>query len=343
VAPARSGCVLGPGESRRRRLAYTEVLVPRNRSVRIATLGASRGRPLASSQASSRAASVLRRRVVVVVLVAVSLALLTVYFRESSSGGLHSVQSAGSTVLRPFEVAANRIAQPFRDAVNWVEGLNDAESENTKLRRENDALRKQVIQSQAAERENIQLRKLLRYEVGPTFPSGYEAHNTRVLGRPSGQFDQQVIVAVGRGDGVRLHDPVVTAEGLVGQVTKLTSREAQVTLLTDPSSAVSTLDPRTGASGIVLLNDTGSGLILDQVPKAWNVFPGDSLVTAGWRTKDLSSIYPRGIPIATVTSVNQTDIDPYKEIVVKPLVDFSSLEAMAVLVPKAKQNQAGQR
>ena len=66
----------------------------------------------------------LRRRVVVAVLVLVSLALLTVYFRESSGGGLHSLQSAGATVLRPFEVAANRVAQPFRDAAGWVGGLS---------------------------------------------------------------------------------------------------------------------------------------------------------------------------------------------------------------------------
>ena len=45
-----------------------------------------------------------------------SLVLITVYFREPAGGGLHDVQSGGATVLRPFEVAANRVASPFRDA-----------------------------------------------------------------------------------------------------------------------------------------------------------------------------------------------------------------------------------
>src|SRR5262249_22989136 len=113
-------------EARLRRLAYTTVLVPRNRSVRAAALGAARGRPVGPSPLSSRSASVLRRRVILAALVLVSLTLLTVYFRESSGGGLHSLQSTGSTVLRPFEVAANRVAQPFRDAANWLGGLSDA-------------------------------------------------------------------------------------------------------------------------------------------------------------------------------------------------------------------------
>ena len=69
-------------------------------------------------------------------LVLVSLALLTVYFRESSGGGLHSLQSTGSSVLRPFEVAANRVAQPFRDAAGWIGGLSGARSENKKLKQE---------------------------------------------------------------------------------------------------------------------------------------------------------------------------------------------------------------
>ena len=44
-----------------------------------------------------------------------SLVLITVYFRERAGGGLHDVQGTGATVLRPFEVAANRVAAPFLD------------------------------------------------------------------------------------------------------------------------------------------------------------------------------------------------------------------------------------
>ncbi len=267
-------------------------------------------------------------------LVVCSLALLTVYFRESSSGGLHSLQSAGSSVLRPFEVAAERVARPFKDAANWASGLNDAKSENAKLRKENAELRRTLIQTQVAQRENAKLRDLLRYRDGPRFPRDYVPLATRIIGRPPGLFDQRVVVAVGKAEGVQVHDPVVTDQGLVGQVTKLAAHQAQVTLLTDASSAVSALDLRTGASGIVQLNDTGSTLIMDQVSKAKNVFADDALVTAGWKSNGLSSIYPRGIPIGRVSSVSQTDIDPYKEIVAKPFVDFSSLESVLVLVSK---------
>ena len=56
------------------------------------------------------------------------------------------------------------------------------------------------------------------------------------------------------------------------------------------------------------------------------------IITAGWRSRGLASIYPRGIPIGRVTSVGQLDTDLYKQIEVEPLVDFDALDAVLVLV-----------
>ena len=79
----------------------------------------------------SKARSALIRRAIVVGLVIVALALITISFRSPTSGALHDVQGAGSTVLRPFQIAATRIAQPFRDAYDYVDGLANARAENT--------------------------------------------------------------------------------------------------------------------------------------------------------------------------------------------------------------------
>ena len=92
------------------------------------------------------------------VLVFVSIVLITIYFREPASGGLHGVQSAGATVLRPFEVGAERVARPFRDAYGWFAGLFHAKSQNADLRAQVNKLSSQVIQSQNATQENAELR-----------------------------------------------------------------------------------------------------------------------------------------------------------------------------------------
>jgi rod shape-determining protein MreC len=272
---------------------------------------------------------------VVAVLVLVSLALLTVYFRESSNGSLHSMQSSGASVLHPFEVAANRVAQPFRDAAGWVGGLSSARSENRRLKQENSKLQAQLAQLQILLHENSDLRAITHYVGGPTYPQSYSNLPTSIIAQAPGQFDQRVVVGVGRSSGVSLNDPVVSPGGfLVGVVIRVFSDSAQVKLITDETSFVSVVDPKTSASGILRHNDPGSSIILDQVPKQEVVDPGDELVTAGWRQGNLTSIFPLGIPVGYAASVNQTDIDPFKQIEVKLRVDFGSLNLLVVLLPK---------
>ena len=77
-------------------------------------------------------------------LVLLSLILITFSFRASSTGALHSVESAGVTVLRPFEVAAERVARPFRDVYGYFRGLVHAKSENERLRQQVNELRQQA-------------------------------------------------------------------------------------------------------------------------------------------------------------------------------------------------------
>jgi len=272
---------------------------------------------------------------VVIGLSVVSLVLLSVYFRESSGGGLHRLQSTGASVLYPFQVAADRVAQPFEDAAGWVGDVFGAKSENERLRAEVERLRQQVVQNQTAVRQNIELRRLLRYRDGPAFPRDYVGVAARIIGRTPGQFEQQVVVAAGSDTGVALNDPVVTGDGLAGKVTRVSRRSSRVTLLTDETSAVSALDLKTNAAGIVRHGvSSGTSLVFDRVTKADVVRPGDVVITAGWRSGRLASIYPRGIPIGAVTYVGQLDTDIYKQIEVDPFVDFSSLDSVIVLVEK---------
>jgi len=93
----------------------------------------------------SKARSALIRRAVVVLLVLVALTLVTISFRSPTSGALHDAQGAGSTALRPFQVAATRVAQPFRDAYDYVDGLASARSENKRLKKINAELRRDEL------------------------------------------------------------------------------------------------------------------------------------------------------------------------------------------------------
>jgi rod shape-determining protein MreC len=286
---------------------------------------------------SSRSGTAVRRRIVAGLLVFLSVVLITIYFREPSNGGLHGVQSAGATVLRPFEVGAERIAQPFRDAYGWFAGLVHAKSENSRLRAEVDKYRQLAIQNEGAAQVNSDLKRQLGYVGSPQFPGDYNDVPTDIIGRSPSEFDQQLTIAAGTSSGIRAGNPVVNADGLIGLVTKVTHDTAQVTLLTDPELKVSAIDLATQASGMVAAGQARGTLVLDRVSKAQKIQQNDLIVTQGWRFGPLSSHYPRGIAIGTVSGASQSDLDLFWNVQVHPSVDFGNIRSVLVLVPKDRK------
>jgi rod shape-determining protein MreC len=265
------------------------------------------------------------------VLVLLSLILITISFRSGSGGAVHRIEGAGATVLRPFEVAAERVARPFRDVYGYFAGLVHVKRENSRLRQQVNELRQKELQGQSAIEQNRVFRDQLNFIDSPRFPADYAPVNTRIISWAS-EFEQQVVIAAGSDDGIKQDTPIVTRDGLVGRVTEVTGGSAQVTLLTDENSAVPARDETTHATGLIRHGQGQGSLVLDFVLKETNVKNGDVIVTAGTRSKQYPSLFPGGIPIGVVTSVGQSDTALYKQIQIDPYVDFSSLDAVTALI-----------
>jgi rod shape-determining protein MreC len=311
--------------------------VPRNRSVS-AVLGSSVPRPR-PQPFPSRSRSALRRRAIVGGLVVLSLVLITISFREPASGPLHGVQATGATVLRPFEIAAERVARPFRDVYGYFADLVHVKRENDRLKEQVNKLRQQALLGESARAQNNEFREQLSFVDSPLFPSDYSAVNTRIIGWRS-EFDERVVIAAGRDDGIRQETPVVTSDGLVGSVTQVTGSSALVTLLTDESSAVQVRDRESGAFGVLQHGQGQGSLIVDGVTKDKRVSQGDVIVTAGTRSKQFPSLFPPDIPVGYVISVGQSDTALYKQIQIQSFVDFSSLDAVTALITKKQTPKA---
>ena len=270
------------------------------------------------------------------VLVLGALALLTVSFRSPTSGVLHDVQGYGSAGLRPFQVAAERVARPFRDAYGYFAGLAHAKSENEKLRRELRDARAIANANLANARQAEALKKLLNFETGPTYPKDYRAVNTTVTSYPSSSFAQVVTIAAGSHKGIQINTPVVTADGLIGRVANVGPSTASVMLLTDPDNNVPARDVSSGVSGLIR-HGQGSTLVFDRVAKEQVVKQGDIIVTQGTVDRRYPSVYPYGIPIGRVLSVGRTDIATFLTVTVTPFARFDSLDAVAALVSTKKR------
>jgi rod shape-determining protein MreC len=279
----------------------------------------------------SKVRSALVRRAVLLVLVLAALTLLTISFRSPTAGALHDLQGAGSSALRPFQIAATRVAQPFRDAYDYFDSLASAKSENARLRKELATLRSERLSNAEKVQQYPQLVGLLHYEQGATFPKDYRAVNARVTSFATGPFSHQLGIAAGSSEGLRKNSPVLNGDGLVGRVSNVFPDTAVVTLLSDPQSYVPAVDLRTGVHGLVHTGPGGT-LILDEVSKQLVVHAGDIIVTAGTRDARYPDLYPHGIPIGRVTNVGVQDTAAFLQVQVQPYANLSSLDSVAALV-----------
>ncbi len=275
--------------------------------------------------------AVRRRRAVLVVLVAASLFLLTVYFGEGSSGGLHSVQRGVMGVLSPIQEGANRVLKPVRDLFGWFGDTLDAKGERDKYKKQAEVLQKQ-LDNAYLQVGDIKQRNDLKELNATAQLQQYAPVEARVYLRSPNAFFQRMTINKGTSDGVHSGDPVVAGGGLIGKVLDAGGGSSVVTLITDQDFSVSALagakrepgsvEPAIGAPGDLLLN---------MVQDTRNVRAGDQVYTAGTVVARLESRYPPGIPIGTVQRIDPGSGDLDRRIHVHPSADLTHTDIVQVL------------
>jgi rod shape-determining protein MreC len=239
-------------------------------------------------------------------------------------------------VLAPLQEGASRALKPARDFGGWIGDVFDAKSENKRLREQVRQLRTHLAAAETAQRDASELRQLVGFNRSDRFPSGYEKVPARVIGRSPTVWYSTLTIDKGSDAGLRTNQPVVTGDGLVGKLSAVSSDAAQVTLITDHTSGVSAQVVPDGANGLVKARvGDPSDLLLDFVEKGRPVPSGATAITAGWRSSKLESLFPRGIPIGTVTHVDVRERELYQRVHLKPFADLRRLDFVEVLVRAA--------
>ena len=277
---------------------------------------------------------VRRRRAALAIFVALSIVMLTAYFGESGGGLFHTLQKGAQEAFAPIETGTTRALKPARDLAGWFGDTLDAKGENKELRREIEALRKRLGENETARRDNEQLRGLVKLGRSEGFPQGTAPLAARVIARSPTVWYSSVKIDKGSGDGVRVNQPVIAAGGLAGRVTRVTGGTAEVSLITDGSSAVSAQVMPRGAAGIVKPQvGRPDDLLLDFIEKGKRVTEGTTVVTSGFRSsrEGVESLFPRGIPIGRVTRVDLDEVDLYQRVHIKPFADLRRIDYVQVL------------
>jgi rod shape-determining protein MreC len=265
--------------------------------------------------------------------------LLTVYFNEPASGALHAIQRGAGEVLSPIEEGAARIFKPFSDLAGWVGDVADAKKQNKQLKTEVRNLHQQLATLATDQREYQQLTAMMGLE--KNLAPGTKTVNARVIAHSPTVWYSTIEIDKGSGDGIRVNDPVLAADGLAGRVVDTTGSTARIALITDSSSSVAAEVMPNGAQGIVKPEVGGKDLILDFIPKGSHLHRGDVVVTSGFASGALQSLFPRGIPIGKVGAVNQDQLEVYQRVSVHPYADLRRMDFVGVVVSSPKAAVAG--
>jgi rod shape-determining protein MreC len=271
--------------------------------------------------------TVRRRRALLVLLVVLSLLLLTAYFGEAPGGRLHSVQRAFLTVVSPIQDGANKALKPVRDLFGGIGDTFHAKSQRNELRKQVDKLRRELVADQSEKRSYRELLGMFHLDNQLSI-ANYHPVSATVFGKSPNIWYSTVTIDKGEAAGVRINDPVINGEGLVGKVTQVASNGARVSLITDSTVGVSA---RVGANPGIVQPKVGepNDLLLQYLPANSQVNKGEYVVTSGTVASRGDSLYPPGIIIGQVTSVNEESA--YKSVNVHPIANLHNLDVVQVL------------
>lgn len=256
-----------------------------------------------------------------IVLCLVSILLLTFYIREGESGPIHSVRGAASVVTTPVRVLGSLVATPFNAAGNVMGNLTASQETLSELREQNAELTAQVAELSESKKTSERLESLLNLQ------STYSLTSTaaRIIGNSSDAWSRAVTIDKGTAAGFSCGMAVCNSGGVIGQIVEVSATTSTVQLITDEGSGVSAMIQSTRAQGMLQGQPDGS-LRLSYVSTESDVKVGDIVITSG-----IGGVYPKGLPLGTVSSVEKSDNDVYYTIVVRAQSTAENNEEVLVI------------
>jgi rod shape-determining protein MreC len=266
-------------------------------------------------------------RLLVVVLVSISLAVITLDYRQGADGPLAGLGRTSISLMAPLQRAVTNVTRPIGDFFVSIAHLPSLSSDNQQLREELAATQTELTQSTSQQVDVDRLTDLLDLTNSLDFP----VVNSLVISNGVSNFENIVTIDRGSADGIAIDMPVVTGGDtgprLVGRVVDVVEYASTVMLITDRGAGTAARLVGTRQSGLIEGQgdaDMKMTFLNEGVP----VEPGAVVETNGYQ----NGLYPPGITIGEVSRFVPATSTADSFVTVRPAVDFSTLDYVAVVL-----------
>ena len=267
--------------------------------------------------------------VTIIVLSVAFLGLITLTVSRDDKG----LESGAGSTLNPVQKVAYGFNRGVKDFVDFFLNFSDVRDENKELKKENDKLKAEIDEYSKLKEENERLQKVLNFK---DEKNNYDYIGTNIIGISGDSILNGYIVDRGKDDGIEKWMVVISADGLVGQVSSVGKNWAIVQCIVNENVKVAVMVDSTRENTGILQGykdyfNNNLAKVLN-LPMDSEVKEGDVIVTSG-----LGGYYPKEIKIGEVVSVEEDRVKVMKSAIVKPYVDFNKIEELFIVAPKDKR------
>ncbi len=254
----------------------------------------------------------------------ISVLLLTFYIREGETGPIHAVRSGVTTITSPVRFLGSAVAAPFNAIGNVFSNLTASQDTLDELKKQNEELTSKVAELSEAQKTAERLEGLVGLQ------STYNLKSTaaRIVGASGDAWTSTVTIDKGSADGLTINMPVTSSAG------EVSAKTSTVRLIGDENSGVSAMVQDTRAQGMLQGQADGT-LRLEYVSVDSDVKVGDIIVTSG-----IGGVFPKGLPLGTVSSVEKSANDVYYTIVVRAQTTAENNEEVLVITSLTDEQSA---
>ena len=226
----------------------------------------------------------------------------------------------------PIQIFFSGIGNKTSGFFKLIASIKDLNSENTELKNKNIELESELIKLKETERENLNLRQALNFSENNVLL--YEIAS--VVGKAVQGGENWILINKGLKDGINADSVIVSDNfSLVGKTVEVYDGFSRVILITNIKNAVAALIEGKRSEGLIQKEEGGNKIFMDFIPKEETPEIGEKVLTSG-----MDNIYPSGILIGKVESVDQSQNQLFTKVIIDPEVDFLKLEKVFIIKNK---------